>query len=447
MKSIFIDCTDLILIGGNTGIQRAQRNFISNAISQDGRGGFDVSLVFFSPFSGFIKIEDVADPIKSIGYLKYVLNFIPELNRLNKFLKRVLVLDIFAKVIDWGWKGNTKYVWGLFILFLISPILLAAVLTFFIRPKNAWIPHKHDTYLILGSEWVMSKNYPDALDFLRKSGCKVVTFIHDLIPYSHPSLCDDGVVKVFNSRIKDILFTSTGILTNSDYTKSCVSEYLNADGDSKKPTHTIPLGYELDLVKNDFYVRNDLKVFLDKTITFISVGTLEPRKNYSLLLDAMDVLWENGSQAKLCIIGKYGWKCEALVSRIHDHAEYNKKLIWFSNLSDSELEYSYSHAVALVFPSIIEGFGLPLIEALSRGCPVLASDIPIFHEIGGDYCLYFPLGRADVLSQLLAQIVQEGKVSTEGSIDTFTWPDWKKATSVLFSKIEQIIDNENCTPH
>jgi len=88
-----------------------------------------------------------------------------------------------------------------------------------------------------------------------------------------------------------------------------------------------------------------------------------------------------------------------------------------------------------------------LVEALSRRCPVLASDIPIFHEIGGDYCLYFPLDRVDALAQLLAKIVQSGKVDTKRSIDEFTWPDWGMAAKTLLSEVRQIIENENRTPH
>jgi len=423
------------------------RNFVSGALNFSNTSDARVELVIFSPLSGFIKIDDLKDPIKSIGYFRYIFNLLPEINRLNRFLKRVLILPAFARMIDWGWRGKAKYLWGLSILIFISPLVLLSIGTVFFRPKNAWRPSKNDTFLILGSEWVNSKNYPDALAMLRNSECRVVTLIHDLIPFSHASFCDDNFAKLFNSRIKEIIFASAGILANSAYTKSCINEYLRVFGGVKKSIHVVPLGYELDLVENDSHVRNNLKIFLGEKTTFISVGTLEPRKNYPFLLDAMDILWASGSPAKLCIIGKYGWKCDGLVSRIINHSEYNKKLIWFGDLSDAELEYAYSRAMALIFPSVIEGFGLPLVEALSRRCPVLASDIPIFHEIGGDYCLYFPLDRVDALAQLLAKIVQSGKVDTKRSIDEFTWPDWGMAANTLLSEVRQIIENENRAPH
>lgn len=124
---------------------------------------------------------------------------------------------------------------------------------------------------------------------------------------------------------------------------------------------------------------------------YLAVGTIEPRKNHEYLLDAFELAWGAGSEARLCIIGRIDWKREALLKRICEHAEFGRRLFMFNEISDSGLQYAYGHAKALVFSSHDEGFGLPLVEAMQRGLPVMGSDIPVFHEIGGDYMAYFAL--------------------------------------------------------
>ncbi|MBF4213185.1 glycosyltransferase, partial [Pseudomonas donghuensis] len=80
-------------------------------------------------------------------------------------------------------------------------------------------------------------------------------------------------------------------------------------------------------------------------------------KNHDYLLDAFELAWAAGSTARLCIAGRIGWKCDALLARVRNHPELNKRLFMFNDLSDTSLEHAYSHASALVFPSCVEGFG------------------------------------------------------------------------------------------
>ena len=119
------------------------------------------------------------------------------------------------------------------------------------------------------------------------------------------------------------------------------------------------------------------------------MGTLEPRKNHAMLLDAFERVWRTHPQSRLVIVGRFGWMCNDLVKRILHHAQYARSLFLFTNLSDAELAYCYEHATAFVFPSHAEGFGLPIVEALQHGLPVMASDIPIHREVVSDFCAYF----------------------------------------------------------
>ncbi|MGV8743960.1 glycosyltransferase, partial [Pseudomonas aeruginosa] len=83
----------------------------------------------------------------------------------------------------------------------------------------------------------------------------------------------------------------------------------------------------------------------------LKVSTIEPRKNHGYLLDAFERAWAQGSEARVCIAGRIGWKSEALVERVRQQPDLNKRLFMFTDISDKSMEYAYCHAASLVFPS------------------------------------------------------------------------------------------------
>ena len=121
----------------------------------------------------------------------------------------------------------------------------------------------------------------------------------------------------------------------------------------------------------------------------LCVGTLEPRKNHDLLLDACERLWDSGRLFGLVFVGRIGWRSERLINRIAQHPHLRHWLHVYHDLSDSELDLAYEGATGVVMPSLAEGLGLPVIEALMHNKPVIASDIPPHRETGQDHCLFF----------------------------------------------------------
>jgi alpha-1,2-rhamnosyltransferase len=139
---------------------------------------------------------------------------------------------------------------------------------------------------------------------------------------------------------------------------------------------------------------------------YLVVGTIEPRKNHSYLLDAFELAWRRHPRIRLCLAGAIGWNCDSVVERIRRHPRFGRSLFLFDDLSDAELQYAYRHAQALIMPSIAEGFGLPIVEALHLGLPVLASDTPIHREVGRDFCRYFELSDASSLAATVEGLEQ-----------------------------------------
>jgi len=112
----------------------------------------------------------------------------------------------------------------------------------------------------------------------------------------------------------------------------------------------------------------------------VSVNTIEPKKGQDDILDAFDLLIKENSEWMLYLVGKEGWQSRDAISRITQHKQFQKKLFWYSNLDDTEVQKLYSLSGLALNASRAEGFGLTIEEALSQGLKVVARDIPVFRE-------------------------------------------------------------------
>ncbi|BBP73854.1 glycosyltransferase WbpX [Pseudomonas sp. Seg1] len=308
------------------------------------------------------------------------------------------------------------------------------------------VPLQHragDQLVLLDSSW--HANFFPLAEQLKREGVGIVSVIYDLIPLTHPQFCDAGLVKVFNDWFDWIARTADGYVAISTTIRDQVrEEMLRRIGPQQVAQRWFDhfhLGSELDLSDPDAEVdRGLLRLFKTADPVFLMVSTIEPRKNHAYLLDAFERAWAAGSKARLCIVGKIGWKCEALIERIRLHPELNRRLFMYNSLSDRSLEHAYSHATALVFPSHVEGFGLPLVEAMQRGLPAMGSDIPVFREIGGDYMAYFDLANPQSLTDLVTGMERSEVFPAPLSLDQWRWLSWREASAQLVERIERNVN-------
>ena len=161
-------------------------------------------------------------------------------------------------------------------------------------------------------------------------------------------------------------------------------------------------------------------------MVILVVGTIEPRKNHSVVLDAFEFL-QKRLDCSLVVIGQKGWHSDELLTRLNHHPEKGGRLRVFTQASDDLLAAAYQRADCLVCASWDEGFGLPLVEGILSGVKVLASDIEIFREVGGSFCEYFDPSDAESLAALIIQIASEEQVASANesvsqlSKYTITW--------------------------
>lgn len=168
---------------------------------------------------------------------------------------------------------------------------------------------------------------------------------------------------------------------------------------------------------------------------FLMVGTLEPRKNHSLVLNAFDKLWENGSDTALIIIGKDGWGVDDLIVKINQHPQKNKKLFWLKNASDEFLQTFYRESSCLIAASTAEGFGLPLIEASQNKLDIIASDIAVFKEVAQKHALYFKNDDILSLSSTITEWLRLKADNMQPKSAGLRWKTWQESAQDLLKLI------------
>lgn len=306
--------------------------------------------------------------------------------------------------------------------------------------KNIIVPQKNDIFLMLDSScW--NNNIWDQIKRIKYSGAVIIGVTYDLIPILYPQFVVDDLSKVFCNFYSFALKYFDGFIAISDTVKNDLINYIklqNLDKNKYKFDHFV-LG--ADLKKNIFNeenIRSSVKTMFDSSPVYLIVSTIEPRKNHQLLLDVFDKLWFENLDVKLCIVGRIGWKVEELIQRIKKHKRFNKKLFMFNDLNDDELIFCYKKSKSLVFPSFTEGFGLPIVESLYFGLPVLASDIPIHREIGSDLIDYFNL---DNENDLLVKIKNDLLVKRDINVKNIQVFSWEQSAYQLFDKTIDIFNN------
>ncbi|MHB8473440.1 MAG: glycosyltransferase family 4 protein [Gammaproteobacteria bacterium] len=229
----------------------------------------------------------------------------------------------------------------------------------------------------------------------KRLGTEIHIIVYDLLPVLYPRWFNSKTTNNFHRWLRTIAIYADSVICISNTIKEELDDWLNQKYSlttGAVPIGTISLGADIEssvpsrgLPDNI----NQLLTALASKPTVLMVGTLEPRKGHSQILAAFEKLWLQGRDIKLIIIGKPGWKTEALQKRLHSHPQNNTRLYWLESASDEFLELLYADCTGVIVASLAEGFGLPLIEAGYHNKPVLARDIPVLREIGGNFVTFF----------------------------------------------------------
>ena len=276
---------------------------------------------------------------------------------------------------------------------------------------------------------------------LRHRGVKVYAIVYDLLPIKLPQVFPAGA-HVRHEKWLQSVSELDGAICISNSVKEDLRDWCQSQASFANHSHHFTISsFELgfDFLQEDKSTQNLqadpalLKMFGARK-TFLSVGTLEPRKNYLQTLDAFSHLWLNKQDVNWVIVGREGWtglaKSERksimeLIEKISHHPENGKRLFWINDADDERLSQIYASANCLLTNSLGEGLGLPLIEAVKFKLPQLIRDLPVFREIAGHHAVYFKAETAQALSNSIANwlLTENQNRPDPSNIRVVTWKD------------------------
>ena len=423
---VFLECSGTWESDAKTGIQRVVRNIVKEAPGLAGDFNFETIAVIVR-FNRFWRADK--KPIAAL-FKENCLYFLKKVYyKVRPFFMRFLPLR--------GMEHLFVSYSGRLLLIIFNIILFPLTLVFYFRSKIT--PGKGDILLLLDSSWV----YPiwPAVKRAKNNGVAIGLVVYDIIPITHRDFFPSVITRRFNAWFKQAVQYVDFFIGISKTTQNEVQKYLRQKY-SHCLTHSrlgfFSLGCTLDNISKNSSVGNGLKELFQRSDIYIAVGTIEPRKNHKYLLDAFDLVWQQHPDVTLCIIGKIGWLGEQIMNRIKKHHLFKKNLFMFNNVSDNELDYCYNHSKSLIFSSLVEGFGLPIIEALHCGLPVLASDIPIHREVGKDFCTYFDISNPASLSKIVIDIEKTGEMPKVKSNKEYKLLTWEDSCAELFTQVQTL---------
>lgn len=415
-RKIYLDCTHTYNSGLNTGIQRVVKNIVKNSQIIAKEMNLEIIPVVlinksYYSFDFFLDIKDKSNNIELKNHIKKIYKFL-------KFFLSFIFLDRISQSLN-------------------SPnitMFLNEITDKFLFPVNKKLNKKieftrNDTLILLDSVWY--NNYKTFVE-LKSKGIKIINVIYDFIPLLYPEYCDNHLTKAFDLWYKKSINLIDKFISISNSVEIECYDYIKnnfSPNISKDKFDFFYLGANLnDEEYLDANLNDDFKQIFKTNNVYITVSTIEPRKNHEYILNAFEKLWDKNIDVKYVIIGKVGWKIESLIERIVNHKELNNRLFMLNNVNDEELLFSYKNSKALLFASYTEGFGLPIIESLYYQLQVLVSDTPIHREIGGKYVSFFDLNNINTLVDLIE------KNTYIKNIEDFKWIDWKESTRQLILK-------------
>ncbi len=303
--------------------------------------------------------------------------------------------------------------------------------------KNPFIKQIARKFLTLSSR-LFGKKYDLYWqpNFIPNSGIKankIVTSVHDFSFILHKDFHLKESIAYFENNFFQNLYRSDMIITGSNYSKQEILERTNFTEDKIRVIY-----HGID--HNLFKVYQDIELNFELPSKFIlSVGTVEPRKNLLGLLKAYNLLDEQlKKEYKLILVGFKGWENSEIMELMNQNKE---SIEYLGFISDEELAKVYNLATCFLFPSFYEGFGLPPLEAMACGTPVVSSNSSSLPEVGGDAVVYCdPYSIEDIKNKIEMVLINSELQQTMVSkglkqAKKFSWEKSAQEHKELFDEV------------
>ena len=224
----------------------------------------------------------------------------------------------------------------------------------------------------------------------RKPKCKLIVTVHDLTPLQFPHYHNLRRRIYFRTILRQVIRIADEIISVSHSTKDDILSYFSLPADKISVIHQ-------SSEMQPRYEKLPAKYGIDEDY-ILYVGTVEPRKNLLRLMDAYNQL---KTDVKLVIVGAYGWKNKAV------YEEKNPNIVFTGYVPEEDLPVFYTNAKFFIYPSMYEGFGIPILEAMNCHCPVITSNISSMPEVAGDAALLVDPYSVEEIKNAMAKLLQD----------------------------------------
>lgn len=259
-----------------------------------------------------------------------------------------------------------------------------------------------------------------------------IVMIHDTIPLDHPEYQTEAARAKFVERLTTVINFANHIIVPSDQVREQVEQRMVGTG-HRVPVVVSPLGVDIGAPPVD-------PVKSEKPY-FVVLGTIEPRKNHAFLLDIWERMHRKMDENRipeLRIIGDRGWRNEEVFKRLDDSPMIGRTVFELGPLPDKEMKRQLAGATALLFPSYVEGFGLPPFEAATLGIPSITAPLRTTEIHLGDMAVYADTDDMYQWFKAIRELASEDlaeQTRRHAALRAYQLPTWEKHFDRVFELI------------
>ena len=301
---------------------------------------------------------------------------------------------------------------------------------------------KNDVYLSMGLDWD-HKDLPYLFAQKRHIGFKAVLFCYDIIPILLPHLCVGNVAAAFGKYFSDVAWCADEVFCISEQSKKDLAQFLTSIDAPVPPMQVVRLGANLpDAVSAPI---DPAIAALANTPYLLFVSTIERRKNHEVLYRAYLQLIEAGvtNLPQLVFVGKLGWGVNDFLADLKFDPRIQGHITILHHVTDADLTYLYQHAYFTLFPSLYEGWGLPVAESLMSGKFCLASNRSSIPEVGQGLIEFIDPWDVNAWAKQIAYYVvhpsevkmREAKITLHYQATT-----WQQASEQIYARVSALLN-------
>jgi glycosyltransferase involved in cell wall biosynthesis len=308
-----------------------------------------------------------------------------------------------------------------------------------IKPEKLWTQIGLPLYLYL---------HPKALDIFfspthyapRFSPIPTVVSVMDVSYLHFPETFAKKDLYQLETWTKYSVKNAAKVFTISEASKNDIMKFYQKKSDDVVVTH---LGIkDIDADKRTKSMEEIHKKYNLSKNYFLFVGTLQPRKNITRLIEAFSLLKKKNPEIELVIVGRKGWKYDDILAAPEKY-EVKESVLFLDFVPDEDLPSLYGNALAYILPSLYEGFGLPVLEAMKYDCPVITSDCSSLPEAGGDAALYVNPEDVKDIAEKMETIANNNDLRQElikkghEQVKKFSWEKTAQETLAVLETVAQ----------